>query len=71
MSAESSIRAFVDAADDYLARHPGPGIADVRAGLAASRAQDFKPRRPRENAVVEAHLRAALAALRSSEPQLG
>lgn len=70
MSAESSIRAFVDAADDYLARHPGPGIADVRAGLAASRLQDFKPRRPRENAVVAAHLPAALAALRSSEPHL-
>ena len=70
MSAEISIRAFVDAADDYLARHPGPGVADVRAGLAASRAQRFEPHAARASAVVEAHLEPALASLCAGESQL-
>ena len=70
MSAESSIRAFVDAADDYLARHPGPGIADVRAGLAASRGRAFSPGRTRANAVVDAYLAPALGDLRGRESEL-
>jgi hypothetical protein len=70
MAADLAIRALVDAADEYLGRHPGPGIDEVRAGLAASRAQPFTPRRPRASAIVDAHLQPALDQLRAGEPRL-
>jgi hypothetical protein len=70
MSLETAIRAFIDAADDYLARHTGPGMAEVRAGLAASRGRAFSPGRTRANAVVDAHLAPALVGLRARESEL-
>jgi hypothetical protein len=70
MSLETAIRDFVDAADAYLARHQGPGIADVRAGLAAARAQRFEPHAAMASTIADAHLEPALASLRAGEPQL-
>lgn len=54
-------------ADRYIAALPGPGVAEVRAGLAAAR-----PAAPATatNAVVAAHLPVALGALAATHPDL-
>ena len=70
MNLETAIRSFVDAADSYLVRHPGPGVVDVRAGLAASRGQVFSSGRSRASAVVDAYLAPALGDLRAEESEL-
>lgn len=70
MPAEAAVRTLVDAADAYLARHDGPGVADVRAGLTLARQRPFALRRASANAVVDAHLAPALATLAPDEPQL-
>ena len=67
--AESAIRALVTAADDYLATLPGPGVAEVRAGLNRWRGGAVVPR-PQTNAVLAEHAATALAALSASHPGL-
>lgn len=59
--------------DRYLAALPGPGIAEVRAGLApalAAGAQPLPPPTGGPNAVVSTHLASALAALGATHPAL-
>lgn len=63
----AAIRAALDEIDAYLATLPGPGVAEVRAGLAA--ALPALPA-PAANAVVAAHLAATLAALSADRPAL-
>lgn len=61
------IALLVAEADRYIATLPGPGVAEVRAGLAAAR-----PAAPATaaNAVVAAHLPSALAVLAPTHPDL-
>ncbi len=59
--------------DRYLANLSGPGVAEVRAGLAPALVKEIGPvPRPPEgtNAVVSAHLATALAALEATHPEL-
>ena len=65
-----ALAALVDESDRYLATLPGPGVAEVRAGLAAWRDGPATPAEPAPNAVRDAHLPAALAALAPSHPAL-
>ncbi|MFM7275408.1 MAG: dimethylsulfonioproprionate lyase family protein [Gammaproteobacteria bacterium] len=67
-AAESPIAALVVAADAYLARCPGEGVSAVRAGIAAAHGPVAPCVAP--NAVCDAHLAAALDALRPQEPAL-
>ncbi len=63
------VHSLIDAADGYLQTLPGPGVVEVRAGMA--RFGNGLPRTaPRENAVLTAHLPAALNALRQTHPDL-
>ncbi|PTE13454.1 dimethylsulfonioproprionate lyase family protein [Pseudogemmobacter blasticus] len=64
------IRALVEEADLYLAGLPGPGVAEVRAGLARWRDGPVTPAPQAANAVLDAHLPAALAALAAAQPGL-
>lgn len=63
------ILTLVAEADRYLATLPGPGVAEVRAGIAAHRAPPL-PQEPHSHPVVAAHLTAALDALRPTHPAL-
>ena len=65
----------------YLASLPGPGIADVRQGMAQARQNRVTPQTPIQNMVIGQHLVAALdaacgqvprlvAAIRAAEPYL-
>lgn len=63
----SAIRALLDEADAYLATLPGPGVAEVRAGLAA--ASPALPA-PVANPVIARHLPTALSALWTDAPAL-
>lgn len=63
------ILTVVDEADRYLATLSGPGVAEVRAGIAAHRAAP-KARLPQSHPVVETHLAPALRALAASHPAL-
>ena len=67
---ETLIRALVEAADDYLATLPGPGVAEVRAGLAAARSGPVTPRTARPNQVLTDHLGSALTVLTATHPAL-
>jgi hypothetical protein len=64
------ILSLVDEADRYLAPLPGPGVAEVRAGLARWRGGPVTPAGHAPNAVVDAHLGPALAALSADRPAL-
>ena len=67
----AALHALIDEADRYLAWLPGPGVADVRAGLAAWRGGPVTPAgRPTGNPVVSAHLSMALARLGRDRPAL-
>ncbi len=68
-NAEAAIRALVGAADDYLATLPGPGVAEVRAGLNRWRGGAVTVRSG-GIAVLSAHIAAALAALTGTQPAL-
>lgn len=57
------IRALVDAADSYLSTLTGPGVAEVRAGIAAARPGPVTPHTARPNRVLSDHLPTALATL--------
>ena len=56
--------------DRYLATLPGPGIAEVRQGLALARGQMARPAPPGRNDVVATCLPAALTALTPTHPAL-
>ena len=65
------VRALVDEADRYLSMLPGPGVADVRAGVAEWRAGPVTPAgAAAANPVVSDHLPAALASLGRDHPAL-
>lgn len=59
----------VDEADRYLATLQGPGIAEVRAGIAAHRAAPL-PQQPQSHPVVDTHLAPALESLHKTHPAL-
>lgn len=70
MTPVSALRLLVDEVDHYLATLPGPGVAEVRAGLAQWRHGPVTPADPAPNAIRDAHLPAALAALAPTHPAL-
>jgi len=67
--AAAALSVVIDAADHYLAALAGPGLAEVRAGIATSRARPYLPP-PQTHPVVAAHLAPALAALAPERPAL-
>ncbi|NUB46232.1 hypothetical protein GEU84_017715 [Fertoebacter nigrum] len=67
---EAELRALIAEADRYLATLPGPGVAEVRMGLAGVRGQPFHPVPAPPNAVLAAHLAAALEPLALTHPAL-
>ncbi len=69
-SPEAAILSLVDEADRYLTTLPGPGVAEVRAGIAAARGGAVTPAEPAPNAVVDAHLPQALGLLAATHPAL-
>jgi hypothetical protein len=62
MPRQTAIRNLVAAIDDYLGRFDGPGIADVRAGIARFRDGPLRDVRPARIAAVD-HVETALAAI--------
>lgn len=62
-AAEDVLWSLADEADYYLSTLSGPGIAEVRNGLARWREARFRAVRTPANAIVSAHLGAALTAL--------
>ncbi len=69
-AAETALRTLLDAADRYIATLSGPGIAEVRTGLAAQPLGKPKPGVTPANPVVALHLAAALAPLSLTHPAL-
>ena len=67
--ADAAIPALIDEADRYLSTLPGPGVAEVRMGIAAARGGAVTPA-PARNAVVTAHLATALDQLVLTHPAL-
>ena len=67
--ADAAIPALIDEADRYLSTLPGPGVAEVRAGIAAARGGTVTLA-PAPNAVVTAHLATALDQLVLTHPAL-
>ncbi len=65
-----TIRSLIDEADRYLSTLPGPGVAEVRSGIAAARGGAVIPPLPSRNPVVDAHLDAALGAVERTHPAL-
>ena len=65
-----TIVALAEAIDRYLGTRSGPGVAEVRSGLAALRPFAPWPTPGTPNAVVAAHLQPALDALKASHPAL-
>lgn len=65
-----AIHRLVAEIDHYLATLAGPGIDEVRAGLARWREGAATPARNPPNPVVAAHLPGALGALRATHPAL-
>lgn len=69
-TAEALIQALVGEADRYLAGLPGPGVAEVRAGIAKWGGGAVTAAPPTANAVRDAHLGEALTALANDQPAL-
>jgi hypothetical protein len=71
-TAERSIRFLVEEIDRYLAEFAGPGIAEVRKGIADARGQAFVLPTVclRPNTVVSDHLETALSLLAKTHPSL-
>jgi len=65
----ASILALIDEADRYLSTLPGPGVAEVRMGIAAARGAPFSLA-PAPNDVVIQHLATALDQLVPTHPAL-
>ena len=64
------LQSLVHEVDRYLLTLPGPGIAEVRAGLNAVRFDPVTPAPGAENPIVTAHLQTALTALQTTHPTL-
>lgn len=69
VSPDAVIHALIDEADRYLSTLPGPGVAEVRAGIAAARGGEITVRAG-SNDVVHAHLADALAWVALTHPAL-
>ncbi len=67
---DRALRALLGAIDRYLAGLSGPGVAETRAGLAAFGGGPVRPEPGGTNAVVAAHLDAAVDALCGQDPAL-
>jgi hypothetical protein len=67
---EAVIRTLIDETDRYLAALPGPGIGEVRSGIAAVRGAPVRARAPSGNRVVAEFLPVALDALVATHPVL-
>ncbi len=71
---EAAIRTLISAADAYLATLDGPGVTDVRSGIAKWHDGPVTAARPASSPashpVVATHLPAALAALQGTHPAL-
>jgi hypothetical protein len=65
----ASIRLLIDEADRYLSTLPGPGVAEVRAGIATARSGAVAVRAG-SNDVVDAHLAEALVQVAQTHPAL-
>ena len=65
-----TIAALAEAVDRYLGTLPGPGVAEVRSGLAALRPFAPHPMPVTPNPVVDLHLQVALDALEFTHPAL-
>jgi hypothetical protein len=70
LNAEMAIRTLVTEADRYLATLPGPGVTEVRVGIAAARGGPVTLRRPVPHPVRDAHLGSALDSLSPTHPAL-
>lgn len=64
-----AILGLIDAADRYLSGFNGPGIAEIRSGLAAARGPVTLPK-PARNSVVDEWLGPALGQLGETHPEL-
>jgi hypothetical protein len=69
-TAEDLLRSLIDEADFYLSTLAGPGIAEVRNGVARWRGAEFRGTSGPENSVTMVHLGPALAALEATHPAL-
>jgi hypothetical protein len=67
---EAVLRDLVAEVDLYLSTLPGPGVAEVRTGIAAARGQAVLPGAGTPHPVLAAHLAAALAVLAGDHPAL-
>lgn len=70
LSPADHLRALVDEIDHYLASLPGPGVAEVRAGLNAVRFDAVTAAPGPSNPVLDLHLPTALTTLQSTHPVL-
>lgn len=70
LTGEVAIRALITAADSYLSTLQGPGVAEVRQGLNRWAGGPVNAQPAAQNAVLSAHLPAALSALTPSHPDL-
>ena len=69
-STEALIRALTDEIDVYLSKLPGPGVAEVRQGMARFHNGRFAAPEAKSNTVTQRHLAAALSAAAPDEPAL-
>jgi hypothetical protein len=69
VSPEAAIPALIDEVDHYLSTLPGPGVAEVRMGIAAARGGKVTLA-PATNGVVSAHLADALTQVAQTHPAL-
>lgn len=69
-NAREGIWTLVEEIDRYLARMPGPGIAEVRSGIARAHGKAVQPKIVSSNAVVETHLPSALGILSGTHSEL-
>lgn len=67
---ETALARLVEEADRYFAGLPGPGIAEVRAGLSQWRNGDLLPTEARANHVLDRWLSRALEQLEATHPAL-
>lgn len=67
---EARITALIDLADQYLAALPGPGVAEVRGGIARWRGGACRADTRPTNPVLAAHLAPALEVLAQDRPAL-
>lgn len=70
MTPETALVALIDEVDRYLGTLTGPGLAEVRAGLARWRGGPVTPAAPAPHAFRDTHLPVALAALGPTHPAL-